>query len=311
MVPAVNEAPAENVPIVPAKAFEFTDSRYGDAAMSPFFHNFCDDIKLAQILPREDDVRLPREDDVRLRRDDEATHSSGLVDDYRPWTSSSRAASIRMTPPLRLECDYEDCKCTVYRPSLFVPRSLASDEDWDELYIKLREKVCGITWRPISRQTGDGRYISLGTDLERADREMLDDVFTFLSEYRQIKILMVAAAEKARREDDPFNPDNWKDDAKEQVGEAFLLCACGHAEIWHYDERRAASRRHRQEEEEMRNETERIERRRIRGEVQDTMPYWEYTAAETSGQDARKSEIVEEPEVQIRIENGRLVVPGK
>lgn len=180
MVPAVNEAPAENVPIVPAKAFEFTDSRYGDAAMSPFFHNFCDDIKLAQILPREDNVRLPGEDG--------ATHSSGLVDDYRPCTSSSRAASIRMTPPLRLRCDYEGCGCTVYRPSLFVPRSLANDEDWDELYIKLREKVCGITWRPRTMQTGDGRYISLGTDLERADREMLEDVFTFLSEYRQIKI---------------------------------------------------------------------------------------------------------------------------
>lgn len=61
----------------------------------------------------------------------------------------------------------------------------------------------------------------------------------------------------------------------------------------------------------MRNEMERAERRRIRSEVEDTMPYWEYTAPETSEQDARKSDTAEEPEVQIRIENGRLVVPGK
>jgi len=289
--------PADEHVVLPAKPFEFTDSRYADAAMSPFFHNFCDDIKLAQL------------------------HDPSLLedDDYspRPLTSpiklsiSRRTPWPEMNPPFRLECQYDDCNCDLYRPSLYIPSSLASDEDWDELYSILSQLLLGgVSRRQVTTLASEGRYLIIGhdlSDLEHSNKEVLASVFKFLREYRQVKVLLVAAAEKARREDDPFNPDNWKDDANEQVGEATLSCICGHQDTWHLNERLDNMRRWRKEEEEEKKGRERAERNRLLSEQIAASPYWEYP----SKQDIRTSETAEELGVEIRIENGQLVVPEK
>eukprot|EP00397_Hematodinium_sp_SG-2012_P062606 GEMP01084828.1.p1 GENE.GEMP01084828.1~~GEMP01084828.1.p1 ORF type:complete len:279 (+),score=45.29 GEMP01084828.1:28-837(+) len=269
--------------MVPQEPFIFTATR-GDAAMSPFFHNLVGDIKYNHKSLGEIDAAIYAEPAEKLPK---FMHGSGTIE------------SLIQEPP-RFGCFKGSCKCEVLRPHVFLPMSLISDDDyWNEVYPALC--AMGEDYAPFVRRTNDGRFLRMHHQEEhKSTREAMPDLMTFFEEYRQVKVMLEEAAEESRRKVDPFNPNNWtttgENAAKYRIGYPNALCLCGHADLWHHKLETAAT---------VSTNIDDAQDAQILEETATSI------STEPSPATPREDLVVGEAEPQVRIVNGRLVIPGK
>jgi len=236
----IDPVPLEEDVQVPDEPFPFRIARVRDAAMSPFFHNFVDDIRT--VLTLEEKEKQSKIDGLPLWVERSQAEEK---------PSSESTSSLQVTPRVKFAstevhfgCYFNDCDCEKYDPHLFLPYSLAGDEDWPSLYGKIRELIpdalIGFAGRGLN-----GRYIKLGRSKELRDERAVEEIMNYIEEYRRVKIMMEVMREKDRREHDPFNPKNWNDEYAIgcSVGKFDLLCKCGHATLWHHSADREKKRK--------------------------------------------------------------------